>query len=124
MKSKTIRWLVILILVSIPVLVITATGSAISGASFTIFNAHTDDSSIDICKNTGTDCNLYVDKENVWLNGGPNANIFDTDGVYFFAVLEPVDLRCRLSWLNHAFQNGRLWCSSCHVHQRFHNSRQ
>jgi len=36
MKSKTIRWLGILILVSIPVLVITAVGSAISGASFLI----------------------------------------------------------------------------------------
>ena len=89
MKLKTIRWLVILVLVSIPVLVITATGSAISGASFSIFNAHTEDSSKDVCKNVDKDCNLYSAKENVWLNGGPNANIFNADGVYFFAVLEP-----------------------------------
>ena len=89
MKSKTIRWLVILVLVSLPVLVITATGSAISGASFTIFNAHVEDPGNDICKNSDTACNIFAAKEYVWLNGGPNANIFGADGVYFFAVLEP-----------------------------------
>jgi len=89
MKVKTIRWLVILVLVSIPVLVITATGSAISGASLAIFNAHVDGPDQDICRNSDTDCHLYAAPETVWLNGGPSANFFGDDGVYFFAVLEP-----------------------------------
>jgi hypothetical protein len=33
-------------------------------------------------------CNIYQDKADVWINGGPAANGL-TDGTYFFAVVEP-----------------------------------
>ena len=38
--------------------------------------------------NPGVNCNIYTDKQFVWLNGGPAAAALG-DGTYFFAVLEP-----------------------------------
>src|SRR4029453_221344 len=35
-------------------------------------------------------CNIYNDKRDVWINGGPSAGQNNlTDGTYFFAVLDP-----------------------------------
>ena len=68
---------------------ITALAIAVSGAAFTTFNAAADGSGKDVCKNTAINCNIYGDKEYVWLNGGPTANGLGPDGEYFFAVLVP-----------------------------------
>jgi len=38
--------------------------------------------------NPGVNCNIYTDKQFVWMNGGPVAAGLG-DGTYFFAVLEP-----------------------------------
>jgi hypothetical protein len=89
MKSKSIRWLGITLLVSIPVLVITAAGSAINGTSLISFNAHVDTTSNNLCQDSGANCYLSAARETIWLNGNSNTNIFNEDGVYFFAVLEP-----------------------------------
>jgi hypothetical protein len=41
------------------------------------------------CLNHGpVDCNIYVDKHDVWLSGLPNSAHLN-DGTYFFAVLDP-----------------------------------
>jgi len=85
MKKLTIFVVLLLLLGGVVVM----TTSAVSGASFTTFNAHVDGSGKDICKNTAINCNIYGAKEYVWLNGGPTANGLGPDGDYFFAVLEP-----------------------------------
>jgi hypothetical protein len=79
---------ILLLAVALTVVVV-LTVSAVSGASFTTFNAHVDGAGKDICKNSAINCNIYGAKEYVWLNGGPTANGLGPDGDYFFAVLEP-----------------------------------
>jgi len=69
----------------------------VAGAGFTTTNPAVDnptaDPTIELCLNgPGTvNCNLYGDKDFVWINGGPNQTGPSalSDGVYFFAVLEP-----------------------------------
>src|SRR5437667_2688977 len=35
-------------------------------------------------------CNIYLDKRDVWINGGPTNGVSQlSDGYYFFAVLSP-----------------------------------
>jgi hypothetical protein len=63
--------------------------SAVSGAAFTTFNPWVDGFFKEVCKNSIINCNIYGDKEYVWLNGGPAANGLGPDGEYFFAVLVP-----------------------------------
>ena len=43
------------------------------------------------CKNgnPGINCNIYMGKPYVWLNGGPSASSLGPNGLYFFAVLAP-----------------------------------
>ena len=76
-------------IVTILVIGIVTIGGAVSGAAYTTFNAHVDGASKDVCKNSAINCNIYGEKEYVWLNGGPTANGLGPDGQYFFAVLEP-----------------------------------
>jgi hypothetical protein len=63
--------------------------SAVSGAAFTTFNPWVDGDFRSVCKNSQINCNIYGDKRDVWLNGGPAANGLGPDGQYFFAVLVP-----------------------------------
>lgn len=63
--------------------------AAAGGASFTIANPHVDGPSTETCKNPSANCNSYVGKEFVWLNGGALAQNLRQEGEYFFAVLEP-----------------------------------
>jgi len=58
------------------------------GAVFTTFNTAVDGANV--CqKGSVINCNIYKQKQFVWLNGGPLANGLGPDGDYFFAVLEP-----------------------------------
>ena len=58
------------------------------GAVFTTFNTAVDGANV--CqKGSVINCNIYRQKQYVWLNGGPLANGLGPDGWYFFAVLEP-----------------------------------
>ena len=69
----------------------------VAGAGFTTTNPAEDnptaDPAIELCLNgPGTvNCNLYGDKDFVWINGGPNQTGPSalSDGVYFFTVVEP-----------------------------------
>jgi hypothetical protein len=66
--------------------------AGVNGAAFT-----TDDPAVTAsCLNGPThttpsvDCNIYQDKTDVWINGGPaNGKNHLTDGEYFFVVLDP-----------------------------------
>jgi hypothetical protein len=73
---------------------------AVSGAAFTTDNpgfAELSPAYVDqACTNggphttPGVDCNNYLDKRDVWLNGGPSGGQNHlSDGTYFFAVLVP-----------------------------------
>ena len=65
-----------------------ATAFAGPGAVFTTFNTTVDGANV--CqKGSVINCNIYRQKDYVWLNGGPLANGLGPDGWYFFAVLEP-----------------------------------
>lgn len=63
--------------------------SAVSGAAFTTFNPWVDGFFKEVCKNSIINCNIYGQKPDVWLNGGPSANGLAPAGDYFFAVLVP-----------------------------------
>ncbi len=63
--------------------------AAAGGDSFTTTNPHVDGPSTAACKNPSANCNQYVGKEYVWLNGDALAQNLRQDGEYFFAVLEP-----------------------------------
>lgn len=65
-----------------------ATTFADGGAAFTAFNTAVDGDNV--CRKQNViNCNIYRNKQYVWLNGGPLANGLGPDGDYFFAVLEP-----------------------------------
>jgi hypothetical protein len=61
----------------------------VTGAVYTTVNAAVDGDGK--CKNGSPtiNCNIYVGKPYVWLNGGPTGNKLGPDGQYFFAVLAP-----------------------------------
>lgn len=75
-------------------LLVAAPASAVSGAAFTTINSTADGGGTGagqgLCfnGNGNVNCNQYVDKDFVWINGGPTGNSL-TDGNYFFAVLVP-----------------------------------
>ena len=77
------------LLIAVMLVMTVGQAASVSGAAFTTFNAHVDGAGKDVCKNSAINCNIYGDKEYVWLNGGPTANGLGPDGDYFFAVLEP-----------------------------------
>jgi hypothetical protein len=60
----------------------------VRGAAFTTTNTNVDGTGH--CKNGNEDvnCNIYDEKDAVWLNGGPST-AYVGDGDYFFAVLDP-----------------------------------
>ena len=61
---------------------------AFAGAAFTTVNTSLDGTGK--CQNNGNiNCNQYAGKQFVWLNGGPDANFFNGDGYYYFAILVP-----------------------------------
>jgi hypothetical protein len=61
---------------------------AVSGAAFTTVNEGLDGTGHCQNGNPAVNCNIYDDKDTVWLNGGPSV-AYVGDGSYFFAVLEP-----------------------------------
>jgi hypothetical protein len=62
----------------------------VAGAGFTTFNEPVDGPGTCL-HGSIVNCNLYDDKEHVWVNGGPTQTGPSalSDGVYFFAVIEP-----------------------------------
>ena len=73
-------------------------GAAPAGAAYTTDNPGFYDGSYSdqACLNgpahtsPSVNCNIYPDKRDVWINGGPsNGQNQLTDGTYFFAVLVP-----------------------------------
>jgi hypothetical protein len=72
-------------------ILVPATGvvaTSVSGAAFTTTNTNIDGT--DHCRNGNEDinCNIYDDKDHVWLTGGPGPSAL-VDGTYVFAVLDP-----------------------------------
>jgi hypothetical protein len=74
---------------------VSLTGSAaasVTGAAFTTTNPNVDTppTGTDLCLNgnPAVNCNLYTNKDYVWLSGGPSTAGL-SDGTYFFAVLAP-----------------------------------
>lgn len=66
------------------------TPTPVTGGAYTTINPGTDGPGT--CENgPGTvNCNIYLQKRFVWLNGGPAANsLSPSDGKFFFAVLGP-----------------------------------
>jgi hypothetical protein len=63
---------------------------SITGAVFTTVDTHDPNYAAE-CKNgnPANNCNQYVAKQYVFLNGGPTKNHLSPDGVYFYAVLTP-----------------------------------
>jgi hypothetical protein len=82
-------------LVAVPILTGAGSASAIvAGAGFTTNNPHIDGDASCLNGPAGStpkvNCNIYDQKEHVWINGGPsNGKNALTAGTYFFAVLEP-----------------------------------
>jgi hypothetical protein len=66
-----------------------AAGVPVTGGVFTSVNQAVDGSGKCLNGNPAVNCNLYMGKAYVWLNGGPAANKIGPDGKYFFAVLAP-----------------------------------
>jgi|GEM_PF-4534652 len=66
------------------------TTPSISGAVYATVNLN-DSNYPNECKNgnPAVNCNQYLAKQYVYLNGGPTKNQLSPDGVYFFAVLDP-----------------------------------
>ena len=62
-------------------------GNRSSAAGFTSID-ETADNGIHCLNNSPVNCNLYDDKQYVWLNGGPISAALG-DGKFFFAVLAP-----------------------------------
>jgi len=63
-------------------------GGNVTGAGFTTVNPDQDPGVLCLNGNPLINCNIYTDKEFVWLNGGPDV-AYVGDGDYFFAVLAP-----------------------------------
>lgn len=61
----------------------------VTGGVFTSVNQAVDGTGKCLNGNPNVNCNLYVGKPYVWLNGGPTANGLGPDGKYFFAVVAP-----------------------------------
>ncbi len=59
-----------------------------SGASFTSVNEGVDGTGHCANGNPAVNCNIYEDKQYVWMNGGPIAASL-ANGPYFFVVVEP-----------------------------------
>lgn len=61
----------------------------VTGAVFTTVDVAVDGAGK--CKNgnPAVNCNIYMGKPYVWLNGGPSASSIGPNGKYFFAVLAP-----------------------------------
>jgi hypothetical protein len=80
------------LLLLLPAAAFAGNNPPVTGAAFTTTNIAADGA--DFCENgpnNGQDtinCNLYQDKQYVWLNGGPSV-AYVGDGDYFFAVLSP-----------------------------------
>jgi hypothetical protein len=68
----------------------TASADPVTGAVSTSVNTEADGPIEDLCQNGNADnnCNIYNDKQYVWLSGLPDATGVN-DGTYFFAVLVP-----------------------------------
>src|SRR6266700_3526511 len=62
--------------------------ASVTGAAFTTTNTNIDGTGH--CMNGKEDgnCNIYADKQYVWLSDGPSV-AYVGDGTYFFAVLVP-----------------------------------
>lgn len=82
---------ILLSLASVAVL-LAASGIAVKaseGTRLTTYNFHVDGESAYACKNPGANCNSFLYKENVWLNGAGLALDLRREGDYFFSVLSP-----------------------------------
>jgi len=66
------------------------TTPSITGAVYTTVDTH-DPNFATECHNgnPAVNCNQYIAKQYVYLNGGPGHNQLSPDGVYFYAVLDP-----------------------------------
>lgn len=61
----------------------------VTGGVFTTVDETVDGPGKCLNGNPAVNCNLYLGKPYVWLNGGPAKNGLGPDGQYFFAVLGP-----------------------------------
>jgi hypothetical protein len=82
------------LLALVGVLFVATSAHATSGAAFTTINSTADpggtgaDQGLCHNGNGNVNCNQYVSKRYVWINGGPDHNGL-SDGTYFFAVMVP-----------------------------------
>jgi hypothetical protein len=80
--------LAVVVAATLVALVPSALSGNVTGAGFTTINPDADSGTLCLNGNPLVNCNLYTDKDFVWLNGGPNP-AYVGDGTYFFAVLAP-----------------------------------